>query len=148
MTGRVLGHYRILNQIGAGGMGVVYRARDERLERDVALKVLPYGALADDAARRRFRQEALAISQLNHPNIATAHDFDSQDGVDFLVMEYVHGTPLERQLANGPLSPSVASGFVKQLAEGLAAAHARGIIHRDLKPGNLLVTPDGRLKIL
>src|SRR5688572_7560134 len=148
MTGRVLGHYRILDQIGAGGMGIVYRARDERLEREVALKVLPPGALGDDASRKRFRQEALAISQLNHPNIATAHDFDSQDGIDFLVMEYVKGTSLERKLANGPLSPAETVGLTKQLVEGLAAAHARGIVHRDLKPGNLLVTSDGRLKIL
>ncbi len=87
VIGRTLGQYRILEQIGSGGMGVVYRARDERLERDVALKILPQGLLAGDAARRRFRREALALSKLTHPNIATIHDFDSHEGIDFLVME-------------------------------------------------------------
>src|SRR5215472_6059938 len=98
MLGRTMGHYRVLEAIGAGGMGVVYRARDERLDRDVALKVLPAGAFSDEAARRRFRKEALALSQLNHPNIATVHDFDTQDGVDFLVMEYIPGATLNEKL--------------------------------------------------
>src|SRR5512146_1817576 len=88
---RLLGHYRILEKIGEGGMGVVYCARDERLERDIALKVLPRGALTDAGARQRFRQEALALSRLNHPNIATVHDFDTQEGIDFLVAELVPG---------------------------------------------------------
>ena len=91
IIGRTLGHYRILEQIGAGGMGVVYRARDERLKRYVAVKVLPPGTLADDSARKRFRKEALALSRLNHPNIATVHDFDTQEGIDFLVTELVSG---------------------------------------------------------
>src|SRR5262245_23723096 len=99
MIEQTLRHYRILGQIGAGGMGVVYRARDERLERDVALKVLPAGTLADDAARRRFRKEALALSKVSHPNIAVVHDFDAQGAVDYLVMEYVAGTPLTEKLA-------------------------------------------------
>ena len=91
LIGQILGHYRILEQIGAGGMGVVYRAHDEQLERDVAIKVLPVGTLADEAARKRFRKEALALAKLNHPNIATVHEFGSQNGKDFLVTEYIPG---------------------------------------------------------
>src|ERR1700730_16172282 len=101
--GQTLGHYRILEQIGAGGMGVVYRAHDERLDRNVALKVLPAGTLTDENARRRFHKEALTLSKLSHPNIATVHDFDTQDGMDFLVMEYVTGVTLEKKLASGSL---------------------------------------------
>ena len=103
MIGKTLGHYRIEEKLGAGGMGEVYRTHDERLERDVALKVLPAETLADEATRKRFRKEALALSRLNHPNIATVHDFDTQDGVDFLVMEYVAGETLSEKLSNGPL---------------------------------------------
>src|SRR5579862_3841398 len=100
LVGQVLGHYRILEQIGAGGMGVVYRAHDERLDRDVALKVLPRNSLADESARRRFRKEALTLSKLNHANIAQVYDFDTQEGIDFLVMEYVVGVTLAGKLAN------------------------------------------------
>ena len=92
MIGKTISHYHVTGALGAGGMGEVYRARDERLDRDVALKVLPAGALADEAARKRFRKEALALSKLNHPNIAVVHDFDTQNGIDFLVMEFVEGT--------------------------------------------------------
>ncbi len=148
MLGRTLGHYRIVEQIGAGGMGEVYLARDERLERDVALKTLRTGTLADDAARRRFRMEALSLSRLNHPGIATVFDFDSQDGVDFLVMEYVAGQTVNEKLSCGPIPEPEIACLGLQLAEGLAAAHAQGIIHRDLKSGNLRLTQDGRLKIL
>src|SRR5438105_10302718 len=147
-TGQSLGRYRIIEQIGAGGMGVVYRARDERLERDIALKLLPPGTLADEAARKRFRQEALALSQLNHPNIATIYDFDGLNGVDFLAMEYVEGTTLDCKLTAGPLTEKEVLSIGGQLANGLAAAHQRGVVHRDLKPGNLRQTPDGMLKIL
>src|SRR5688572_17073358 len=101
MLGRKIGRYQIAQAIGAGGMGEVYRARDEHLERDVALKVLPPGAVSDEDARRRFRKEALALSRLNHPNIATVHDFSSEGGVDFLVMEYVEGSTLSAKLATG-----------------------------------------------
>ncbi len=148
MISQTLGHYRILEQIGAGGMGVVYRAHDERLDRDVALKVLPPGTLADESARKRFRKEALTLSRLNHPNIETVHDFDTQEGVDFLVMEHIAGQTLDVKLQAGALSEKEVIRLGCQLADGLAAAHAEGVIHRDLKPGNLRVTPDGRLKIL
>src|ERR1700747_547308 len=148
MIGRTLSHYRILEQIGAGGMGVVYRAHDDRLDRDIALKVLPSGALAEDAARKRFRKEALALSRLNHPNIAMVFDFDTQDGIDFLVTEYVPGMTLDATVRQGFLSEKKVIQLGLQLAEGLAAAHAQAVLHRDLKPGNLRITPDGKLKIL
>ena len=148
ISGRTLGHYRVLQQIAAGGMGVVYRAHDQRLERDVAIKVLPAGILADEAARKRLRKEALAISGLNHPNIATVYDFDSQDGIDFLVMELISGSDIDQKIAVGALAEKEIVALGRQIADGLAAAHDHGIIHRDLKPGNLRVTADGRLKIL
>jgi tetratricopeptide (TPR) repeat protein len=143
-----LSHYRIFEQIGAGGMGVVYRAHDERLDRDVALKVLPTGTVVDTAARKRFHKEALTLSKLNHPNIATVHDFDTEDGTDFLVEELIEGLSLDAMLASGCLSDKKIISLGSQLAEGLAAAHEHGIIHRDLKPANVRVTPDARLKIL
>ena len=143
-----LGRYQIAEQIGAGGMGVVYRARDQRLDRDVAVKVLPTGSLADQVSRSRFRKEALALSRLTHPNIAVVHDFDSQDETDFLVMELVPGMTLEEKLLAGPIGEKEAVGLVVQLLEGLAAAHAQGVIHCDIKPSNLRVTPEGHLKIL
>ncbi len=149
MIGKSLGRYKILEQIGAGGMGVVYRARDENLEREVAIKVLPAGTLEDPQARRRFRKEALLLSQLNHPNIETIHDFETRDNLDFLVMEYVPGVSLdERLVSGGPLSEKEAVHLGVQIAQGLSAAHKQGIVHRDLKPANLRVTPDGQLKIL
>ena len=148
LVGTELGHYRIVEKIGAGGMGEVYRAQDEHLGRDVAVKVLPPGTLSDESARKRFREEALILSKLNHPNIATIHDFDTQAGADFLVMEYVPGVTLSERLATGPLPEKEVACLGGQLAEGLAAAHERGVIHRDLKPGNLRLTSDGRLKIL
>lgn len=143
-----LSHYRILEEIGAGGMGVVYRARDEHLGRDVALKVLPPGTLADALTRKRFHREALTLSKLNHPNLAIVHDFDTQDGVDFLVEEYIDGLSLDVMLAAGPLRTREITDLGSQLADGLAAAHERGVIHRDLKPANIRVTPQARLKIL
>jgi len=148
MIGQTLGRYRIIDRIGAGGMGVVYRARDQRLERDVALKVLPSGALADEESRKRFRREALALSKLNHPNIATIHDFNSEGNVDFLAMEYISGATLSERAASGALSEAEVISLGKQAAEALEAAHEQGIIHRDLKPGNVMVTPKGLLKVL
>jgi eukaryotic-like serine/threonine-protein kinase len=126
----------------------VYRAHDEHLERDVALKVLPIGTLADESARKQFRKEALALSKLNHPNIATVFDFDTQERVDFLAMELVPGEALNQTLKTGALEEKEVLNLGIQLTEGLAAAHAQGIVHRDLKPGNVLITPEGRLKIL
>jgi TolB-like protein/predicted Ser/Thr protein kinase len=130
-------------------MGEVWRSQDTHLgDRDVAVKVLRAGLVADDAARARFRREALALSELNHPNIATVYDFDTQDDVDFLVMEYVRGKTLHERLAGGPLTEKETLDLGRQLTEGLTAAHAEGILHRDLKPGNLRITHDDRLKIL
>ena len=148
MIGTTLTHYRVLEQAGAGGMGVVYRAHDERLERDVALKVLPQGTLADDAARRRFRREALAVSRLAHPGIATIFDFDTQDGTDFLVMEYVPGESLDALIARGPLPEDDAVALALQIAEALEASHEMGVVHCDLKPGNIRITPRRRVKVL
>ena len=148
MIGQILGHYRIVEKIGAGGMGEVYRAHDEQLDRDVALKVLPAGTLADEAARKQFRKEALALSKLNHPNIGTIHDFGTQEGVDFLVMEYIAGTTLTQKLAGGALREKEVLALGAQIAGALEEAHEKGVVHRDLKPGNILVTPKGQAKVL
>ncbi|MGB7294539.1 MAG: protein kinase, partial [Candidatus Aminicenantales bacterium] len=146
--GQTLGRYRIIEKIGAGGMGVVYRAMDERLERDVALKVLPAGVLADEEMRRRFRREAMALSKLNHPNIATIHDFNTENGTDFLAMEYISGVTLAEKSLPGGLPEADVVGLGKQVAEALEAAHEQGIVHRDLKPGNIMVTSKGLVKVL
>jgi serine/threonine protein kinase/tetratricopeptide (TPR) repeat protein len=148
LVGRSLGHYYIVEKIGSGGMGEVYRARDQHLNRDVAIKVLLPGRLADEDSRKRFRNEALSLSRLNHPNIATIHDFDSYEGLDYLVTEFVIGVILSERVSRRPLREKEVLEYALQLAEGLAAAHDQGVIHRDLKPGNLMVTADGRLKIL
>jgi eukaryotic-like serine/threonine-protein kinase len=148
MIGKTISRYRILEQVGAGGMGVVYRARDEQLERDVAIKVLPPGTLADPAARRRFRKEALSLARVNFPSIATIHEFGSDGDVDFLVTEFIPGTTLDAKLQGSRLTQQEVAQLGIQLAQGLSEAHKNGIVHRDLKPGNLRITPDGRLKIL
>jgi serine/threonine protein kinase/tetratricopeptide (TPR) repeat protein len=144
-------HYRLLDKIGSGGMGVVYRAHDEHLDRDVAVKVLPSaGAIDgyDSKGRRALRREALTLSRLNHPNIAQVYDFDKDRDTDFIVMELVPGESLAQMLSNGPLSEDQWLSIATQTLEGLAAAHAQGIIHHDLKPGNLQISPDGHVKIL
>jgi eukaryotic-like serine/threonine-protein kinase len=146
--GQLLGHYRVKEKIAAGGMGIVFRAHDEVLGRDVALKLLPAGAVANEESRRRFRQEALSLAKLNHPNIETVHEFGSQDGMDYLCMELIAGQPLTDKLRKGPLPEHEILRLASQLVDGLAAAHEHNIVHRDLKPGNLMVMPDGRLKIL
>lgn len=148
MIPQKLSHYSVREQIGAGGMGVVYRAHDDQLDRDVALKVLPPGALSDEKARQRFRREALALARLNHPNVGAVYEFGSDAGVDFLVMELVSGVTLDAKLSAGALPEKEVLKLGAQLADGLDAAHAQGVIHRDLKPGNLRLTSDGRLKIL
>ena len=148
LIGQTLGHYRIVERIGEGGMGVVYRAIDEHLNRDVAVKVLPQYSLSDENARLRFRKEAHALSKLNHPNIATVYDFESSDRTDYLAEELISGVSLAEMLASGPLSERELVTLGCQLCEGLACAHDHGIIHRDIKPGNIRLTPDAQLKIL
>jgi serine/threonine protein kinase/tetratricopeptide (TPR) repeat protein len=148
MIGQTIGHYQVIEQIGAGGMGVVYRARDQRLNRDVALKVLPPGKLDFDAPRKRFRKEALALAKLNHPNIGTVYDFDNQDGIDFLVMEYIPGETLGQRLAKGTVPEKEWISISLQIAAALEEAHEHGIVHQDLKPGNIMVTPKGQVKVL
>jgi len=148
VIGRRLGHYRIIERLGAGGMGVVYRAHDERMHRDVAIKLLHPGTASTRHARHAVMREALALSRINHPGIATVHDFQTIDDMDFLVMEYIPGESLEDLLGRGPLSEERVVSIGLQMAEALAEAHRQGLIHRDLKPGNLRLTPDGRLKIL
>ncbi|HTM90001.1 MAG TPA: protein kinase, partial [Terriglobales bacterium] len=146
--GQVLGHYRIVEQIGAGGMGIVYRAHDLQLERDVAIKVLPAGTISDSGARARFHKEGLALARLNHPHIATVHEFGAENGVDFLVTEYITGITLNDKLLGGPLGEAQALSLAAQLAEALEAAHEQGVVHRDLKPANLRLTSKGQLKVL
>jgi Tol biopolymer transport system component len=145
--GKTLSHYRLLGKIGEGGMGMVYKAHDERLGRDVALKLLPAGAVAGDEARRRFRQEALALSRSSHPNIATIYDFDTehtaQGPIDFLVMEHLEGETLGNRLARGPLPIEQAVRTAIEIAGALDRAHQQGVIHRDLKPGNIMLTKSG-----
>ena len=147
-SGQILGHYRLIEQIGAGGMGVVFRAHDEQLQRDVAVKILPMGLFADDEARKQFRKEALAVGKLSHPNIAMAFDFGEENGIDYLVTEYIPGVNLDQMLAQQALPQKTVLELGIQLASGLEVAHRENVIHRDLKPGNLRVNPDGQLKIL
>jgi Tol biopolymer transport system component len=147
-SGTKLGPYEIQSPLGAGGMGEVYRARDTRLGRDVAIKVLPE-ALANDADRlRRFEQEARTIAALNHPNILGIHDIGAHDGAPFLVSEFLEGQTLREKLESGPLPVRRAIEYALGIAQGLAAAHEKGIVHRDLKPENVFVTRDGRVKVL
>ena len=147
-SGTKLGPYEILAPLGAGGMGEVYRARDTRLGRDVAIKVLPEG-LAHDADRlRRFEQEARTIAALNHPNILGIHDIGAHDGAPFLVSEFLEGQTLREKLESGPMPVRRAIEYALGIAQGLAAAHEKGIVHRDLKPENVFVTRDGRIKVL
>jgi serine/threonine protein kinase/tetratricopeptide (TPR) repeat protein len=146
--GRTISHYRILEKIGAGGMGEVYRAHDEQLDREVALKFLRAGTLADEAARKRFRKEALALAKLNHPNVATIHEFVMQDGIDFLVMEYVAGRSLARELTSKVMPEKQLVALASQIAQALQEAHECGVVHRDLKPGNIMITTKGLAKVL
>ena len=148
IVGQVLGHYRILEQIGAGGMGVVFRARDEQLDRDVALKILPKLAPLSESARRQFRREALSLAKITDPHVAMAFDFGNHAGIDYLVTEYVPGLMLKNKIGGRALPEPEVLQLGKQMASGLEAAHREGVIHRDLKPSNLKVTPEGRLKIL
>src|SRR5258707_12916568 len=141
--GTKLGPYEIVAQLGAGGMGEVYRARDTRLERDVAVKVLPASLASDANLRQRLEREAKAVSKLSHPHICTLHDIGHQDGVDFLVMELVEGETLEHRLVKGPLPSDQVLRYAAQIADALAKAHKVGITHRDLKPANIMLTKSG-----
>ena len=146
--GRALAHYRIVEPIGKGGMGEVYRARDSKLGRDVAIKVLPEEFSRDRERLDRFRREARLLAQLNHPNIATLHGLEKADGQEFLVMELVEGDTLAARIASGPIPLDETIALFVQIARGLEAAHEKGIIHRDLKPANVMIGPDGQIKIL
>ncbi len=140
MVGRLFGHYRVLELVGRGGMGVVYRALDTRLDRVVALKVLGTDTASDTDRTRRFVREAKAASALNHPNIVTVYEIDSVEGIDFIALEYVGGTPLNQLIAGRPLDPALALDYALQIADALSAAHTGGIVHRDLKPANIMIT--------
>jgi serine/threonine protein kinase len=144
VPGTRLGHYEVVAPLGAGGMGEVYRARDTRLGREVAIKVLPAEKLSDPARRARFFEEARAASSLNHPGIVTIHAIESAEGLDFIVMELVPGKTLDALIPR----QGMRLGEALRLAIRLAAAHAAGIVHRDLKPANVMVTPEGVPKIL
>src|SRR5689334_8274141 len=146
--GSKIGPYEILGLIGAGGMGEVYRARDARLGRDVAVKVLPASFSSDHDRLQRFAQEARAAAALNHPNILSIFDIGEDTGAPYVVSELLEGETLRQKLQSGPLTLRKASEAATQMANGLAAAHEKGIVHRDLKPENLFLTADGRLKIL
>ncbi len=146
--GSRLGPYEIISPIGGGGMGEVFRARDTRLQRDVAIKVLASGLITDDVARKRFRVEALALAKLSHPNIATVFDVGEQDGIDYLVMELVSGVSLADQIAKGPLALTQVCSLAHEVADALAEAHEHGIVHRDLKPANIIITDKGHAKVL
>ncbi|MFQ5742512.1 MAG: protein kinase, partial [Acidobacteriota bacterium] len=149
MVGKTLGHYEIVELLGAGGMGEVYRARDTKLERDVAIKVLPEDFASDQDRLARFEREAKLLASLNHANIATIHGLEDADGVRFIAMELVEGETLGERIArSGRIEVNEALEIARQIAEALEAAHDKGVIHRDLKPANVKVTPDGKVKVL
>ena len=143
-----LGRYLILEEIGKGGMGVVYKARDERLGKVVALKVLSVVDSEESSSRKRFRNEARAAAVLNHPTIAAVFDYDEEDGTPFIVYEYVEGVTLDRIIAGEKLAPERIVALASQMAAGIAHAHERGILHRDIKPQNIMVNAEGQVKIL
>ena len=148
LIGQTISHYRMIERIGAGGMGEVYRARDEHLDREVAIKVLPQRTLIDEHARKLLHKEAVTLSKLNHSHIATIYDFDTQQGLDFLVMEYVSGETLSQHLSASVLSEKEVAALGLQIVQALEEAHEHGIIHRDLKPANIAITSKGRVKVL
>lgn len=148
MTGQTIGHYRVLDRLGEGGMGIVYKAQDTRLDRLVALKLLPAEKMVDPDRKRRFVLEAKAASALNHPHIATIYDVDHSGGHDFIAMEYVPGSTLDELIRRKPLPLNTALKYAIQIADALAAAHAAGVVHRDLKPANVMITDNGVAKLL
>jgi eukaryotic-like serine/threonine-protein kinase len=148
MIGTTVSHYRILEKLGEGGMGVVYKARDLRLDRFVCIKVLRAEQLKDESRKQRFVQEAKSASSLNHPNIITIHEIDQADGTDFIVMEFVAGKTLQQLIPSGGLPVADVLKYAIPIASALAAANAAGIIHRDIKPGNIMVGSNGIVKVL
>src|SRR6185503_6136896 len=148
LVGRTLSHYQVQSLLGAGGMGEVYLARDPRLDRAVALKILPLDLAFDADRMQRFTREAKAASALNHPNVATIYDVGESEGVRFIAMEHVEGETLATRIAGRALAPTDIVDIGAQVADALDAAHAKGITHRDIKPANLMLTPHGRVKVL
>ena len=148
IVGMILGQYEIRSPLGAGGMGEVYRAHDPRLDREVAIKVLPASLTSDPDRLRRFEQEARAAASLNHPNILAVYQMATHDGLSYMVSELLEGETLRERMRRGPIPLRKAIDYEVQIAHGLAAAHDKGIVHRDLKPENLFITKDGRVKIL